>query len=364
MAADSRLHRFSTNFPSLAKTRVAPTSLTTLLITVLLFAISSVAQQTSTPAPPADSQPSQDSVASANAASPLTAVTVPAGTSIALVLTHPIQSRHIHHGDHIYAQIISPVTTGNQAVIPPGTLVQGKVDSIGRNGSRGELRLQSMSIMFPDGYVAPVAGPLTLQSDEGYAIKDPGQGRMLGAFAFPAAGAGLGALIGHSAASSQGTTITSTLPPGCTGPPPGCLSSSLTGPPEKGKDTVIGAAVGGAVGAVASIALLVSSHNFFLDVGSPVEMVLQHPLSLQQDQVAEAIQQSEQHPVPEQPVVPRPRPPVSTASTDPGTCYTPGTPGTPDIDIPGTPAIGDSPGTPAIHIPGIPATPPIPHPCP
>jgi hypothetical protein len=364
MAADNRsLHSFSTNFPSLAKAKIQPTTLTT-VTGMLLLALTSTAQQTSTPALQSDSQPSQSSVASASAPSAITAITVPAGTSIALVLTHSIQSRHVHNGDDIYAQIISPVTSGNQVVIPPGTLVQGKVDSIGRDGSRGELRLQSMSIMFSDGYVAPVAGPVTLQSDEGYAIKDPGQGRTLGAFAFPAAGAGLGALIGHSAASSQGTTITSTLPPGCTGPPPGCLSSSVTGPPDKGKDTVIGAAVGGAIGAIASIALLVSSHNFFLDVGSPVEMVLQHPLSLQQDQVADAIRQSEQHPVPEQPIVPRPQPPVTPASTDPGICYTPGTPSTPDIDIPGTPAIGDSPGTPAIHIPGIPATPPTPHPCP
>lgn len=361
MAADNRSpHSFSTDFLTLAKPTIQPTTLTTLAV-MLLLALPSAARQISTPAPQPDSQPSQRSVASAGAPSALAALTVPAGTSIALVLTHPIQSRHVHHGDDIYAQIISPVTSGNQVVIPPGTLVQGKVDSVGRNGSRGELRLLSMSIMFPDGYVAPVAGPLTLQSDEGYAIKDPGQGRALGAFAFPAAGVGLGALIGHSAASSQGTTITSMLPPGCTGPPPGCLSSSVTGPPDKGKDTVIGAAVGGAIGAIASIALLVSSHNFFLDVGSPVEMILQHPLSLQSDQVADAIQRSEQHPVPEQPISPRPQPQVMPDSTDPGICYTPGTP---DIDIPGTPAVGDSPGTPAIHIPGIRATPPTPRPCP
>jgi hypothetical protein len=231
MAADNRsLHSFSTDLSSLAKATIQPTTLT--LVVILLFALPSAARQVSTPALQPDSQ--QNSVASASAPSAITAITVPTGTSIALVLTHPIQSRHVHHGDDIYAQIISPVTSGNQVVIPPGTLVQGKVDSVGRNGSRGELRLQSMSIMFPDGYVAPVAGPVTLQSDEGYAIKDPGQGRMVGAFALPAAGVGLGALIGHSAASSQGTTLTSTLPPGCTGPPPGCLSSSVTGPPEKG----------------------------------------------------------------------------------------------------------------------------------
>jgi hypothetical protein len=128
--------------------------------------------------------------------------------------------------------------------------------------------------------------PITLESDDGYALKDPGQGRIIGAVALPAAGFGLGALIGHSVANPQPNTITSTLPPGCTGPPPGCLTSSVTGPGSAGKSTVIGAAVGAAIGMVASLTLLFRSHNFFLDVGSPVEMVLSHALTLEGDQVA------------------------------------------------------------------------------
>jgi hypothetical protein len=60
---------------------------------------------------------------------------------------------------------------------------------------------------------------------------------------------------------------------------------------------------------MASLALLFSSHNFFLDVGSPVEMVLPRPLTLEQDQVAEAIRDTELHPVPEQPIARRPQPP-------------------------------------------------------
>lgn len=224
-------------------------------------------------------------------------VTVPAGTRIALVLTHPIRSRSVHRGDDIYAQITSPVLSGNQAVIPPGTFIQGKVDKLERKGERGELHLQSMSITFPNGYVAPVSGPVTLESGDGYALRDPGQGRMVGFVALPMAGAGMGALIGHAAASSQSTTITSTNPPGCVGPPPGCLTSSMTVPPNKGKSTVIGAAVGGAIGTVASLLMLGSTHHFYLDVGAPVDMVLQQPLSLDHEQVTEAVKQSTTHPV-------------------------------------------------------------------
>jgi hypothetical protein len=361
MAPDVRRLRTSSTFLNLAKTRIGQdlALTTTLLVTTVLVSMSSVAQQTQT-TPPPDS-PGVSRVAAANNT---TSVTVPAGTRIALVLTQPVQTRYIHRGDDIYAQTTSPVTTANEVVIPPGTFVQGKVDKLERQGGRGELHLQSMSITFPDGYVAPLSGPVTLESPDGYALKDPGKSRSIGAIALPAAGLGLGALIGHSLASSQPNTITSTLPPGCTGPPPGCLSSSLTTPGSTAKSTVIGAMVGGAIGGIASLALLVTTHNFFLDVGSPVETVLQQPLSLQQDQVAEAVRQSQQHPVPEQPIAQRPQPVPLPPDTDPGICYTPGTPGTPGTDIPGAPPTANSPGTPTIHIPGIPPTPPTPHPCP
>jgi hypothetical protein len=351
----------TTTFLHLSETRIRQGLA---LTTTLLLSVSGFAQQTSPTTPPPDSHnTSQNAVASAQAAPEATTVTVPAGTSIALVLTHPIQSRYIHRGDDIYAQVISPIAAGNQVVIPAGILVEGKVAKLGRNGSRGELYLQSMSITYPDGYVAAISGPITLESDEGYALKDPGNGRGAGLIVGPLAGTGLGALIGHSVAPSQGTTLTSSIPQGCTPGSLGCLSSSVTGPPDKGKDTVIGAAIGGGLGFVAGLLLVGTSHHFYLDVGAPVEMVLPHPLTLEGDQVSDAIRDSEQHPVLEQSVAQRPQP-VPPPNTDSGTCWTPGTPGTPGTDIPGTPATPNSPGTPSIHIPGIPATPPTPHPCP
>ncbi|HKN16455.1 MAG TPA: hypothetical protein VJX47_05915 [Candidatus Sulfotelmatobacter sp.] len=343
------------SFSALAKTKLYRIIA---LTTAMLVSLNSFAQ---TPTPP----PADSSVASANP--PSTAITVPAGTRIALVLMHPIQSRYVHRGDDIYAQTTSPVVAGTEVVIPPGTFVQGKVDRLERKGSRAELDLQSMSITYPDGYVAPVTRPITLESDDGYALKDPGKGRMIGAFALPAAGLGLGTLIGRALVSSQGTTITNTLPPSCGVPTPGCMNntSTFTIPPDRVKGMAIGGGVGLAAGGIASLALILNAHNFFLDVGSPVEMTLQHPLTLEQDQVATAIRDAEQHPAPQQPISPRPQPiSPSPDNTDTGICYSPGTPGTPDIDIPGTPAVGDSPGTPPIHIPGIPPTPPTPHPCP
>ena len=129
-------------------------------------------------------------------------VTVPAGTRIPLVLTHPVQSRVIHRGDDIYAQVTAPVRSGDQMVIPPGTFVQGTVDKLDARGGRGQLHLQSMAVIFPDGYVTVIPGPMTLQSDEGYAEKDPGNARVMTSVALPLAGAGLGAVIGHAAANT------------------------------------------------------------------------------------------------------------------------------------------------------------------
>jgi hypothetical protein len=335
---------------ALNKLMFALTFISLAFVSTMLLSLTCLAQQPTAPQP--DSQ-STTSVASANPALAATTITVPAGVSIALVLIHPIQSRYVHRGDEIYAQTTSPVVAGNEVVIPPGTFVQGRVDKLSRTGGRADLYLQSMSITYPDGYVAPVAGPVTLESGDGYAFKDPGSGHIVGALALPAAGAGVGALIGHFTASSQSNTITSTLPPGCTGPPPGCLSSSVTAPGSTAKNTIIGAMVGGAIGGITAFALLFHTQNFFLDAGSPVEMTLQHPLSLAQDQVATAIRDAEQHPAPQQPISPRPQIAIPD-NKDPGICWTPGTPG---IDIPGTPAVGGSPGTPPTHIPGNPADP-------
>jgi len=330
--------------------------------TALLFAVTCMAQDHAQAPPQPPSTPEAETSAQTPAKSP--PVTLPAGTRIALVLTHDIQSRSMHRGDDIYAQITSPVNSGTQMVIPPGAFVQGTVDKLQRQGGRAELHLQSMSITFPDGYVAPIAGPVTLESDEGYALKDPGQRRMIGFVALPAAGAGLGALIGHSVASSQNSTITSSLPPGCTGPPPFCISSSLSVPPNKGESTVIGAAVGGAVGFVASLVLLASSHNFFLDVGTPVEMILRQPLFLEEPRVADAVRDSAQQPVAVQPVARRPvAPQLPNTGALNHTCFTPGSPGTPDTVIPGPPGPDGVPG-PSTTIPGTPPTPGTPYPCP
>src|SRR5580698_5099750 len=288
-------------------------------------------------------------------------LTIPAGTNVAMVLTQPVQSRVLHRGDDIYAQITAPVDSGNQVAIPPGTFVQGKLDKLERHGERGELRLQSVSITFPDGYVAPISGPATLESSDGYALRDPGPNRGATAVGMIAAGAGIGALIGHSAGSSTGT-LTSSLPPGCTGAPPNCLTASVQTSGSKGIDTGIGLTVGAAIGGLASFAMLAHTRNFYLDVGSPVELTLQQPVTLQTDEVAKAVKDVGHHPLAQQPIAGRPVPPPYNSNNN-GTCWTPGTPGTPPTVMRGAPGPDGIPGPPTV-IPGTPPTPGTPYPCP
>jgi hypothetical protein len=148
-------------------------------LSTLFLALSCLAQnqdQPQLPLSPSDSQTNLQASAKPN----LVTETIPAGTRFALVLTHPIQSRYVHRGDDIYAQITAPITLGNDVVIPPGTLVDGIVDKLQRKSGRGELYLQSMSITFPDGYVVPISGPAVLETVQGYAVVDPGTGRTVG----------------------------------------------------------------------------------------------------------------------------------------------------------------------------------------
>ena len=303
--------------------------------TLLLLAVACLAQDQ--PQPPSNSTP-QSGTQIQTPSQPST-VTLPPGTRIALVLTHDIQSRSLHRGDPIYAQISFPVNSGNEVVIPPGTFVQGTLDKLERKNGRAEMRLQSMTLTVSDGYVASLPGPVTVVSDEGYAIPDLSKGRIAGMIALPAAGAGLGAAIGHAAGGS-GTNI-----------------NGMNFNPGGLKSTAIGSMVGLAAGGVGSLVLLMGSRNFFLGQGAPVEMVLQQPLSLQRVQ-AGAGGESKPQQVAIQPIAPRPVPPSNH-----GTCFTPGTPGTPDTVIPGAPGPDGVPGPPHT-IPGTPPTPGTPYPCP
>jgi len=269
-------------------------------------------------------------------------VTVPAGTQFALVLTNPLSSKDTHRGAMVYAETTAPITVGDQVTIPAGTFIQGKVEKLTRSGTRAEVILTSASLVFPDGYVSNINGPFNVESDEGTAWRDPSNKAKTFAIIAPVAGLGIGVLAGNAAHTTNSTTLGGT---------------TLTSSSPKG--IAIGATVGLAAGALVAIAILLNSRHFFVDVGSPMEMTLPQPLILSENRVDDSARWVQQHPGQPIPMAaPRPLPTYNR-----GSCYTPGTPGTPPTIIPGTPPIGNSPGTPGTFIPGTPGTPGTWYPC-
>lgn len=312
---------------------------TVFVITVLATAAS--AQQM----PPVDTLPdspvAQQTPSQRNSPAARETMTIPAGTRLVMVLTHPLDSKTTHRGDEVYAQLSAPVTLDDQVAIPAGTFMQGKVASMKRDGGRALITMQSASLAFPNGYVANIHGPLNVMSEEGTAWNDPTTAAKTAAIIAPFAGSGIGLAIGssfHDSSNLGGMTITS--------PSPKAL----------GIGSLVGLSAGGAV----SLILLARSHHFYLQEGSAMETSLPLPVTLFA-QIAtgnDAARSTAPGIASRPPTAPMP------ASTSSGTCYIPGNPGTPGTYIPGTPAIGDSPGTPGTYIPGIPPTPPIPYSCP
>ena len=256
------------------------------------------------------------------APSPDSTITIPAGVRIFAQLQRPLSTRTAKPGDSIYMQVTFPVTVGNAVVIPAGTYLLATLDTVQRIGwihrsVAFQLRLASM--VFSNGYVATVAEPAQAEPRDPSAL-GPGErpaALMLASGAAPVAGLAIGAMAG-------------------------------------GKNGAwLGSEVGGAVGLVTFIVAAAHSGEYQLGPGFPLALRSQAPMTLDAARIADAARTA------------------ATVQHHPNkSCYTPGTLGTPDTFIPGTPGtppMGDMPGTPDTPptiIPGTPGTPGYWHPCP
>jgi hypothetical protein len=172
------------------------------------------------------------------------AITVPAGTRLTLVLANTVNSREMRAGDEISAQVTVPVTINDQVAIPAGTYVQGKAQMLTRNGTQAEMLVQSVALVFADGYIAHVNGSVNIESEEWTAFNNPSGGTKAAIIAAPLLGVGLGTAIGAAAP----TTTTNTL---------GNMSITSSSP----KGLAIGSAVGLLAGGAVSFILLARSHS-------------------------------------------------------------------------------------------------------
>lgn len=256
-----------------------------LILTVLLLAAASGAQPPPqspqgqqgpprTGAPPAEQEPPQLPPQSP------APVTLPAGTQLALVLTHPIDSKNMHRGDTVFAETTSPVFLDKEVIIPAGAFVQGKVEKLMRQGGRAELLMQTVSVALPDGSVINMKGPLEITSGEGTAWRNPSDGAKAGAVLAPLIGLGLGTAIGAAAHTTQTTTF---------------AGMTMTNPTLKGVS--IGGITGLGAGTIVSFVLLARSHHFFVGEGSPLEMTLPRPVTVAGAQAAAVTQSTTDQPL-------------------------------------------------------------------
>lgn len=256
------------------------------ILAILLLAPPGGAQQTQQSPqgqqgpPPPDAPANQQMSPQVPAQNPAQAeppLILPAGTELALILTHPIDSKTMHRGDTVFAETTAPVLADNQVVIPPGAFVQGKLEKLTRQGSRAELLMQSLSVALPDGSVAQIKGPLEITSGEGTAWRNPSDGAKAGAILAPFIGSGLGTAIGAAAHTTQTTTF---------------AGMTMTSATPKG--VAIGSITGLAAGTIVSFVLLARSHHFYVGEGSPLDMVLPHPVTIVGGQSADAARLADQ----------------------------------------------------------------------
>jgi hypothetical protein len=244
------------------------------ILGVFLLAVTSMAQerpQVTTRAESQAGEPSPSQAPAENAAPDEVSATLPAGTRIVLVLTHPVDSRTTHRGDEIYTETTAPVTLEKRVVMPAGTFLQGKVEKLTRHGTRAEMVMRSVSIIFPDGYVTNIGGPMTIESEEGTAWINPGTSTKAGVVAAPLVGLGLGAAIGAAAHTTQTTNFAG-------------MTMSTSTP----KGIAIGSTIGLAAGSIVSLVLLARSRHFYMATGSELDIVLPQAVTLAQGQRADA----------------------------------------------------------------------------
>ncbi|MGD0938200.1 MAG: hypothetical protein ABR905_00725 [Terracidiphilus sp.] len=194
--------------------------------------------------------------------------TVPTGTKVLLQLRSAINTRSAKPGDGVYLSSTFPVVVGNRVMIPAGVYVQGVVDRVvraGRGKGKSQLDMHFSSIIFPNGTVVEIPGLVnnlpgahkqTVKDDgEGTIEQDPDRNRNMGKVAEVA------------------------IP---TGGSVGSIGGLGAGHPVEGG--LIG--IGAGVAAMGISSLFTRGADVNIESGTQVEMVLQRPLILEEENLA------------------------------------------------------------------------------
>lgn len=190
---------------------------------------------------------------------------VPAGTKVLLQLRSAVNTKSAKPGDGVYLASTFPVVVGNRVMIPAGVYVQGVVDRVARAGrvkGRAQLDMHFTSMIFPNGTVVEIPGMInSLPGASKQTVKGNGEGTIEQA-------SDKGRNVGKAAeiAIPTGGTI-------------GSIGGLASGHPMAGGVEGIGA---GLV-AVGLVSLFTRGADVNIESGAQVEMVLQRPLTLEDE---------------------------------------------------------------------------------
>jgi type IV secretion system protein VirB10 len=194
--------------------------------------------------------------------------TVPAGTKVLLQLRSAVNTKSAKPGDGVYLASTFPVVVGNRVMIPAGVYVQGVVDRViraGRGKGKSQLDMHFTSIIFPNGSVVEIPGLVnSLPGAHKQSVKDDGEGT-----------------IEQDADRNRnaGTVAKVAIP---TGGSVGSVAGLGADHPLAGG--VIG--IGAGLAAVGLASLFTRGADVNIESGTQVEMVLQRPLMLEEENLA------------------------------------------------------------------------------
>lgn len=194
--------------------------------------------------------------------------TVPAGTRILLQLRSGINTKSARAGDGVYLVSTFPVVVGNRVMIPAGVYVQGVVDRVQRAGhvkGRSQLDMHFTSIIFPNGTVVEVPGMVnSMPGAKKQTVKDDGEGTIQ---------------QDGDKTRNMGKVAEVGIPAGGT---VGSIAGLGSGHPVAGGI----AGMGAGLAAAGLVSLFTRGADVNIESGTQVEMVLQRPLILEEENLA------------------------------------------------------------------------------
>ena len=196
--------------------------------------------------------------------------TVPAGTKVLLKLSSAVDTRSAKPGDGVYLMSEFPVVVGNRVMIPAGVYVQGMVDRVERAGhvkGKAQLDMHFTSMIYPNGTVVEIPGVVnSLPGATKQQVKEGGEGTIE---------------QDSNKTRNMGEVAKIAVPAGST---VGALGGMAGGHPLAGGLAGMGAGL--AAAGIAS--LFTRGADVSIPSGTQVEMVLQRPLILEEQNLAPA----------------------------------------------------------------------------